>query len=787
MYQKLSKLLWIGFIGGLVFFTIYITSIYYNWGNLYGGMPNLAELENPKNEVASELYASDGVLLGKYYRENRSPVPHESLSPNLLHALKATEDVRFEEHSGIDFKGTLAVIGSIIKLDPRGASTISQQLAKNLFRTREELKGDLGGTLGKISNKFKEWILAIRIERAYTKDEIITMYLNTVDFGSNAYGIKAAAKTFFGTTPDALNVQESAVLVGLLKAPTAYSPKLNYDRSMFRRNTVLNQMEKYAYLTEAECDSIKALEIDLNKYKVENHNSGLATYFRTEVAKHLQEWCKSKGFDLYADGLKVYTTIDSRMQKYAEHAVVENMKAQQAKFFKQWKGKNPWRDENGHEMKNFLERAIKRTEHYRVLKLKYPNDDAAIKKALNKKRKMTVFTWENELLEKDTTFSAMDSLKYYKHFLHAGMMSIDPYTGHIKAWVGGINHKYFKYDHVKKTSRRQPGSTFKPFVYALALESGKKHPCNKELDGPITFMNPADPTKPWTPKNSDGYSHEFLTIRQAMARSINSIAAKMISDLSGGSDTGLEGAKLVADFLNEKLGVDADLAPVPSICLGSSDVSVYEMVGAYGAFVNRGVWVEPTYIVRVVDKNGKTIYEPDPKNIEAMSAETAYKMVYMLKGGMEESGGTSLGLNRYKFVKPDKSGERLEVGGKTGTTSNNSDAWYMGITPHLVTGVWSGGDDRSIHFRYTRDGQGARQAMPAYALYMDKVYGDKALIKALKKQKEFKMNLETKRFPKPSSLKKEYFDCSRFNQGNMNATDSLNMFMNMPGDPKDIM
>ncbi|MGB0523817.1 MAG: transglycosylase domain-containing protein [Flammeovirgaceae bacterium] len=772
MYQKLSKILWVCFIGGLVFFTLYITSIYYNWGNLYGGMPDLQELENPKNEIASELYSADGVLLGKYYRENRSPVAHKDLSPNLLNALKATEDIRFEQHSGIDFKGTLAVVGSILKLDPRGASTISQQLAKNLFKTRENLMGKLSGILGKVSNKFKEWILAIRIERAYTKDEIITMYLNTVDFGSNAFGIKAASKTFFDKTPDQLSVNESAILVGLLKAPTYYNPKLNPENSKHRKTVVLNQMRKYEFISQAEYDSLKEVGLGMENYHVENHNKGLATYFRTEVAKYLNNWCKERGMDLYADGLKIHTTIDSRLQQYAEYAVDSNMRVQQAKFFKQWKGKNPWRDEKGRELKDFLKKVIKRTEHYRVLKDKYKNNEAAIFKALNKKRKMRVFTWNGDV---DTTFSAMDSLKYYKHFLHAGMMSIDPYTGHIKAWVGGINHQYFKYDHVKKTSRRQPGSTFKPFVYALAIEKVGKHPCVIEQDVPITFSNPGDPTKPWTPKNSDGYSNQFFTIRQAMARSINSIAAKMISDLSGGETDGLVGAKKVADFLNNKLGVEAELAPVPSICLGSSDVSVYEMVGAYGAFVNHGVWIEPTYITKIFDKNGKLIHEFVPKKIEAMSAETAYNMVHMLRGGMQESGGTSLGLNRYKFVRHQKDGVRLEVGGKTGTTSNNSDAWYMGITPHLVTGVWSGGDDRSIHFRYTRDGQGARQAMPAYALYMDKVYADKNL----------KYRKEKTTFIKPKAITKGYFDCSNFRSNTTIDTDSLNI--TMPGDPEDIM
>ena len=759
MYQKLSKLLWIVFLSGLGIFALYITSIYYNWGNLYGGMPNLEELENPKTELASELYSADGVLLGKYYRENRSPVAYEDLAPNLLEALKATEDIRFEEHSGIDFTGTLAIIESILMFDPRGGSTISQQLAKNLFDTRG-VKPDpkLIGTLDKnglpkrISDKFREWILAIRIERAYTKNEIITMYLNTVDFGSNTFGIKAAAKTYFGKTPATLDVQESAVLVGLLKAPTRYSPKINPERSKRRRNTVMKQMVKYGFMTQEIYDTLRIPEIDLGSYKVESHNAGLATYFRTEVQKYMQNWCQERGIDLYADGVKIYTTIDSRMQRHAEIALEEHMKFQQAKFFKQWKGKNPWRDQNGYEIKGFFENALKKTKHYRALKKKGMKE-AAIMKILNTKRKMKVFTWKNDRLETDTLFSPVDSLHYYKRFLHAGMMSVDPYTGHIKAWVGGINQRYFQYDHVKKTSRRQPGSTFKPFVYALAIEKLLKHPCNLEQDVPITFQNPADPDNPWTPKNSGGFSGQVMPIRQAMAQSVNSIAAKMISDLSSDPSTGLEGAQKVADFLNNRLGVEAELAAVPSICLGSSDVSVYEMVGAYAAFVNRGVWIEPTYVTRVEDKDGKILHQFVPKKTEAMSDETAYKMVYMLRGGMEESGGTSLGLNRYDFPKI------VQVGGKTGTTNNNSDAWYMGISPHLVTGVWSGAEDRSVHFRYTRDGQGARQAMPAYAKYMDRVYKDPKL--------GFSNTTEKFTFPRPSSISGGYFECNSKNQGSI--------------------
>lgn len=763
MYQKLIRILWISFFSSVIFFGLYITSIYYNWNDWYGDMPDLRQLENPKNELASELYSADGVLLGKYFRENRTPVTYQDLSPALIHTLKATEDIRFEEHSGIDFKGTLAVVGSILKMDPRGASTVTQQLAKNLFGTRrdEELLGSLSNipVFGMVSNKFKEWILAIRLERTYTKQEIMTMYLNTVNFSNNAYGINVAARTFFAKYPHELDYSESAVLVGQLKAPTTYSPTLNPKNALRRRNVILNQLAKYGYINQTKSDTLKNRPIDLSNYKVENHNSGTATYFRKVASNFLRTWCKDNGLDLYSDGLKIYTTVNYQMQQYAEDAVKEHMKQVQDLFFERWKGREPWRDEKGRIIKDFLENSIKRTDRYRALKKMYGNDKDKINQVLNEPRKMRVFDWNATNYERDTVLSPMDSLAYYKHFLHAGMMAMNPQTGHIKAWVGGINHKYFKYDHVQQ-GRRQPGSTFKPFTYAMAMESGK-HPCDIEEDSPITFKNPRaqDGQQVWTPSNSDGYSFKKITLRQAMARSINTIAAKMIGFLSGNDNSGETGARKVSSFLTERLGIKGPIAAVPSICLGSSDVSVYEMVGAYSSFVNQGVWIKPIFITRIEDKNGKVLHEFVPKKIQALNENVAYTMVHMLKGGLQEPGGTSMRLHQYEFTKGNA------VGGKTGTTSNNSDAWYMGITKDLVSGIWTGGDDRSIHFRSTYYGQGARQAMPAYAMFMEKVFADETL------------GYEKGAFPMPEGMNNSYFDCS---QRNIIVNDSTKQNIYMP-------
>ena len=496
---------WLGFVACSSFLILYLYLVSINYNGLFGKMPSLESLENPKSEVASEIYTADSVLLGKYFRENRTPVEYEELSPNLINALIATEDIRFEEHSGIDLQGLFRVAFKSVLMGQSssgGGSTISQQLAKNLFETRSS---SYEGSLAKdnklfrlVINKTKEWITAVYIEKAYTKKEILTMYLNTVDFGSNSFGIKVAAKTFFNTTPDSLKVSEAAVLVGLLKAPTLYSPVLNPENSLERRNTVLEQMNKYNFLSKSRFDSLKNQPIVL-KYSVENHNKGLATYFRGVITDYLIRWCKNRDLDLYADGLKVYCTIDSRMQRYAEEAVTENMKDQQSKFFKHWKDRNPWIDEEGKEIKGFLVKAAKDSERYKALKKVYGKDTASIFKVMNTPIAMKIFSWNGDI---DTVMTPMDSIKYYKHFLHTGFMAMEPKTGHIKAWVGGINYKHFKYDHVMQ-GKRQPGSTFKPIVYATAINFGY-NPCYELPDLPVSFPT-GDPENPiWSPKNSDG-------------------------------------------------------------------------------------------------------------------------------------------------------------------------------------------------------------------------------------------------------------------------------------------
>ncbi|WP_348718643.1 transglycosylase domain-containing protein [uncultured Algoriphagus sp.] len=712
--SKTIKYLWIAF-GAMVFgFILFVWMVSVNFLGLFGPLPDFKALENPESEVASELYSSDGLLLGTYARENRSPVSFNELSPNLVNALISTEDVRFEDHSGIDMTAMVRVFVKSILLgqDAGGGSTLSQQTAKNLFKTRTDAnQGFLSSIPGlrMLIIKTKEWIVATQLEKAYTKNEILTMYLNTSEFGSNAYGIKTAARTFFNKTPAELDVQESAVLVGLFKAPTYYSPVFNPENSLRRRNTVLYQMVKNDHLTQNEFDSISNMPIELD-YRVQNQNQGLATYFREVVKADLLRWTKENiksdgtSYDLCGDGLKIYVTIDSRMQKYAEEAVAEQMAALQQKFYKEMGSRDPWIDSENRVIPNFIENAVKRTEAYRLLKLRYKDNEDSINIKLNEKKKMRVFSWDGEI---DTLMSTMDSLKYYKKFLQTGFVSMDPHTGHIKAWVGGIDHKYFKFDHVKQ-GKRQPGSTFKPFVYAAAIENGYS-PCYSVIDQPVEVYIPGQPA--WSPSNADGkFTYERMTIRKAMAKSVNSVTAYMMKKLS---------PKIVIETAR-RLGVTSDLEEVPALALGVNDVSVFEMVGAFGTFVNQGEHTTPFYIDRIEDKNGNVIHQFTPKKRPAMSEEHAYLMTYMLRGGFEEESGTSQGV-------PWSLREGNELGGKTGTTQNASDGWYIGISKDLVTGVWTGGDDRAIHFRSWYDGQGGRTARPIWVKYMEKVYADKDL------------------------------------------------------------
>ncbi|GAB1445928.1 MAG: transglycosylase domain-containing protein [Cyclobacteriaceae bacterium] len=705
-----TKSAWIVLFAILLGLPIYVFTVSINLFGLYGEMPSIKEVENPENDLSSEIISADGVSLGRYFRYNRSQVLYDELSEDLINTLVISEDHRFYDHSGLDFPAYIRVLFGLLTFNHQGGgSTITQQLAKNLYTMNPEHSLDgklsrLGNLPRRVIQKTKEWIISINLEKNFTKHEIIAMYLNTVTFSSNTFGIKVAAETYFNKQPDSLNLQESAVLVGMLQAATLFNPQRNPENSLRKRNEVLYKVYKHGYKikTREQYDSITALPIELN-YSVQNQNEGLATYFRTVMSNYLMGFCKERGIDLWNSGLRIYTTIDSKLQKYAEEAMAEHMKPLQEQFNEEWKkqGRNPWVDDSGKEIPGFLNSRIKRTSAYKFLVDKYGENSDSLKIALNLKRPMTIYTAKGE---RDTLFSFMDSLNHYMRYLQAGMMAMDPSTGHIKAWVGGVDHKYFKYDHVKQGTR-QPGSTFKPFVYGLAMESGYS-PCHPMKDISPTFKVPGGV---WWPPNADGTrgSGAEMTLRQAMARSVNSITAQMMQAL---------GAENVVEFAH-RVGITSKLDPVPSLSLGTSDVSLYELVGAYSTFANGGIYTEPFFITRIEDKHGNVIENFVPKTRQAINEQTAYKMIYMLMGGVEESGGSSVGISPE--LKIDN-----EIGGKTGTTNNASDGWYMGLTHDLVTGVWVGGDERSIHFPSWLFGQGARTARPIWDKFMMKAYAD---------------------------------------------------------------
>lgn len=726
-FEEIKKRSWIVFLGIFYNLILYVFLVNINFLWLFGSIPDVENVENPQSEQASEIYSADNILLGKYFRENRSPVRYQDISPQVINALISTEDIRFEEHSGVDLKAFFAIFYYAAKGDQRGSSTITQQLAKNLFKTRKNASVGLLSYipgLKMLNSKTKEWITAIKLERAYTKKEIIELYLNTVDFGSGSYGIKTAARTYFNTSADSLTVPQAATLIGLLKATTTYSPISNPNKSIDRRNVVMRLMIENKKLSRPDYKKFAEQPLGL-VFKIEDHNDGNATYFRGILNKWLTQWCKEHDKDLYGDGLKIYTTIDSRYQEHAEQAVNKHMSSLQRKFYKHWEGKNPWVYGNDREIPLFIEEAIRKTDAYKGLLAKYGAGNDSIKIMLNKPKKMKVFAWEGE---KDTVFSSMDSLRYYKYFLHAGFMAMDPYTGEIKAWVGGINYKYFKYDHVKQ-SRRQPGSAFKPFVYTAAIDKGYS-PCYALPDKPITFNYEENgEKKTWSPKNSDWvFTGDSMSLRKGMARSINSIAARTMQ---------LVGINEVIRYA-KKMGIESPLKAVPSVCLGSSDVSVYEMTAAFSAFVNSGVWVEPIFVTRIEDRNGNILHEVVPKTRDAVSEQTAYSMVHMLKGGTEERGGTSQALYPYDIFRGN------EIGGKTGTTSNHSDGWFMGVTRSIVAGTWVGGDDRSIHFRTSALGEGSKTALPIFGLFLESVYKDTAINITkgwFKRPKKYNINL----------------------------------------------
>lgn len=688
-YKNYIKWIWILFMGGVTLFSLLIWTISLGW---FGELPSLEELENPKTYLASEVYTEDGVLLGKYYLQNRSNTYFNDLSPNLVNALIATEDIRFYEHSGIDFKGSFSIILYAAIGKKRGASTITQQLAKNLFPRKR-----FDNVFNKATTKLKEWITAVRIEERYTKEEIITMYFNTVEFGGNAFGIRSASKVFFGKSPIELNENEASLLVGMLKGITKFNPIRNPENALNRRNTVLNQMRKYDFIAEERYDSLKLEPIALN-YQEDDHNEGLAPYFREILRMELMEWSNQNGYNLYKDGLKIYTTINSKLQTYAEEAVEKHIKEMQGKFYAHWKGRIPWGD-----YKELIDAGMKRSDRYRLLK-KQGLTEKEIIENFNRPVKMKIFSWSRG--EVDTIMSPIDSIKYYKYFMQCGFMSMDPRNGHIKAWVGGVNHKYFKYDHVNKNAKRQVGSTFKPIVYTLAIDNGWS-PCFKAPNQPVIF----EEYENYSPKNADDkYNDPEMTLYRGLQFSVNNIVMYLMKQF------GSKGPQSVIE-LARKMGIESNLEPYPAIALGVFDISVYEMVGAFATFANKGVWTEPVYITRIEDKNGNIVKEVVPKTVEAISEQTAYVMEKMLE--RVTAHGTAAKI-KYMYQVPGA------VGGKTGTTQNYSDGWFIGFTPTLASGCWVGFEDRAIHFRSMSLGSGSAMAMPIYGYYMQKVSKDTA-------------------------------------------------------------
>lgn len=752
MLKKLNLLLWVGFILFIIGFPAYIWAVSNNAKNWFGEMPSYSQLENPDQNLTSLLLTADGKQLGSgYYRNNRNPVTYEELGDPLINALLAAEDIRFQNHSGIDLESMIRVAYGVLTFNPKGGgSTISQQLAKNLFNTREireEDKGLLKGHnrfLDQLIYKTQEWILSVRLERSYTKQEIMAMYYNTVEFGNNAYGVKSAARIYFNKLPHELTVPEAAILAGMQKAITTYRPDINPENSKQRRNVVMSQMVKYDFLDKAAYDSLKqtSVEVALNR---QDQNYGLAQYFREEARKDLGDLVSSLGYDLYGDGLKIYTTINYRMQEYAEIAVDSAMREVQSRFdsLLNKEKRSLWIDSDGRAIKDFLEESIiPRTKAYRSLVEKYGEESDSVDYFMNLQKPMTVFSWEGE---RDTLMSSIDSIRHYKQFLQTGFVAADPKTGAIKAWVGGINYKHFKYDHVRQ-GKRQPGSLFKPFVYATAVEQGYS-PCYTFKDEAISIPIPGQ-SNPWSPQNAESrFSGEKMTMKQAMAQSVNSITARVMDKVKP--------EKVVN--MAKRLGIESTIPPYYSIALGTEDLSLHEVVGAYGTFANNGTHIEPYFISHIEDKYGNEIYRHVPRKTKAINQDVAYVMLNMLQETVNSGSGARL---RWMYGLVDGKQEKSNMGAKTGTTQNASDGWFVSITNELITGAWVGGDDRSIHFTYWPDGQGARTALPIVGLFLQKVYADKSL------------GIEKSLFDRPSNLSME-IDCSQFQQAETGSDSTM--------------
>ncbi|MEG0645678.1 MAG: transglycosylase domain-containing protein [Bacteroides sp.] len=695
----------------LLLFLLYLGMVDINFLWLFGKSPSLSSIHNPNQPIASEIYSADGKMIGKYFRENRSPVKFEEISPKLIQTLISTEDERFYQHFGVDLQGVFSAVKDMAKGQARGASTITQQLVKNMFKVRSQYSTGLLGYIPGVKlliMKSKEWITAVKIECFYSKKEILTMYLNTVDFGSNAFGIKTASATYFHTTPQEITYEQAATLVGLLKATTTYNPRLNPKNSLKRRNVVLENLMKNHIISREAFDSLKQIPIQLN-YSIETNYDGQALYFREAVASELEDWCKENDVDLYADGLKIYTTVDTRMQKYAEAAVDKQMRTVQRNFNNHWGNQHPWRDRNHQEIPNFIEDLAKGTVAYKLLEQKYPNQPDSISYYLNQPHRLKVFDYDRGT--RDTTISTMDSIRYMERFMHCGFVAMEPQTGFIKAWVGDINFGSWKYD--KVLSKRQPGSTFKLFVYAAGINQGMA-PCDERVDQYLTWdvVEDGKPAK-WIPRNANGeFTGDTLSLKAAFARSINTIAVQVAKEV--GIDKVAQTAKV--------MGIRTPLEETPALSLGASDVSLLELVNAYTTVVNEGITHDPVLVTRIEDQSGKVLYEYQPQPTQALPYETAFLMTEMLKAGLTEPLGTSQALFGYDLFRYD-----TEFGGKTGTSSNHSDAWFVGVTPHLVGGAWVGGEHRSIHFRTGELGQGSRTALPIFAYFMEGVLKDQSL------------------------------------------------------------
>ena len=720
-FTKFIRWFWtLFFLGILLVVSIFVSASI----GVFGEMPDYTVLENPKTNLATEVLSSDGQLLGKYYyRDNRTLLDYKQISPNLVDALIATEDARFYSHSGIDARGTLR---ALVYLGSKGgASTISQQLARQLFigvRDKED-------KVNAIFQKVKEWVLAIRLERQYTKEEIIAMYFNIYDFNNNADGIKSAASIYFNKTADSLSIEESAMLVGMFKNSSLYNPRRNTEGTTNRRNVVLSQMHKYGYISQQLNDSLQKRPLNL-EYTPQSHKTGLATYFRAYIKSELKKWInnnpKSDGtkYDLYRDGLKIYTTIDSRMQNYAEQAVVAHMKNLQAAFDKQNTPKEnptaPFIGLEQEEIDALMKRSMRQSERWRHMRYDLKKNKKEIEASFYEPVAMKIFSWKGEI---DTVMKPIDSMRYYKTFLHPGLMSMDPKTGHVKAWVGGMNYKHFQYDHVKQ-GKRQVGSTFKPFVYATAIDQLHKSPCDTMPRSQITIeANKFGNLQAWSAKNSDGQYGGFMTLKDALANSTNTVTARLMNEV---------GPKPVVKMA-KNLGIEQDILAVPAIALGTPDLSVYEMVAAYGTFANKGVYTKPVMLTRIEDKNGTVLFQFTPQTRDVLSEEVAYVTVNLLEGVTQSGSGIRLRHSTvdnpvykeivtgypYAFENP--------IAGKTGTTQNQSDGWFMGMVPNLVTGVWVGAEDRAAHFKTIAYGQGASMALPIWGIYMRKCYEDTSL------------------------------------------------------------